>query len=110
MIDLSRIPDDRRWGVFCETEQELRELVDAIKSQRKDVDLGLFANPLNLAETKYHGKAFFLNYARSKRLQYGDLGQLPVSLITMKFEELLCAQDLPDIDASQLETLSMLGL
>lgn len=109
-VDLSRIPDDKWCGVICENEQDLVEFVNAIKDQRKDIDIGSFNDPSNLANPRYHGKAYVLNYLGSKRLQFGRPDSLPGELCTMMFEELFCAPDLPDIDADQLEMLSMLGL
>ena len=109
-VDLSHIPDDKWWGVICENEQDLVEFVNAIKDQRKDIDIGLFNNPSKFADPRYHGKAYFLNYLGSKRLQHGTPKSLPRELHTLKFEELLCAPDLPDIDMGLLEALSLLGL
>lgn len=109
-VDLSRIPDDKWWGVICENEKDLIEFVDAIKDQRKDVDIGSFNDPSKLTDPRYHGKAYFLNYLGSKRLQNGWPDDLPSELNTMRLEELFYAPDLPDIDADQLEMLSMLGL
>ena len=109
-VDLSRIPDDKWCGVICENEKELAEFVNAIKEQREDVDIGSFKDTSKLANPRYHGKAYFLNYLGSKRLQHGRPDGLPSELNTMRFEELFCAPDLPDIEADQLEMLSMLGL
>lgn len=109
-VDLSHIPDDKWWGVICENEQDLVEFVNAIKDQRKDIDICSFSDPSKLADPRYHGKVYFLNYLGSKRLQYGRPDALPSELNTMRLEELFCAPDLPDIDAGQLEMLSMLGL
>ena len=86
------------------------EFVNAIKDQRKDINIGSFNDPSKLADPRYHGKAYFLNYLGSKRLQHGRPDSLPSELNTMRFEELLCAPDLPGIDTDQLEKLSMLGL
>lgn len=110
MLDLNRIPDDRLWGVICDTEQELRDFIEAVKFQRCDIDIGSFDDPRRMSNSSYHGKAYFLNYLGSKRLQHGSPRSLPRELHTLKFEELLCAPDLPDIDMGQLEALSLLGL
>lgn len=110
MINLSRIPDDKSWGVICNTEQELREFVEAIKSQRPDIQIGSFRNSSKLSEEYYHGKAYFLNYRDSHNLQHGLPGNLPENLHTLTFDELLTAPELPDIDANLLESLSTLGL
>lgn len=109
-VDLSRIPDDKWWGVICENEKDLVEFVNAVKDQRKDIDISPFNDPSKLADPRYHGKAYVLNYLGSKRLQYGRPDSLPSKLSTMMFEELFCAPDLPGIDTDQLEKLSMLGL
>ena len=109
-VDLSRIPDDKWWGVICENEKDLIEFVNAVKDQRKDINIGLFDDPRKMSNSIYHGKAYFLNYLGSKRLQHGTPESLPRELHTLKFEELLCAPDLPDIDMGQLEALSILGL
>lgn len=110
MLDLRRIPDDKWYGVICNTEQELRDFIEAVKFQRCDIDIGLFDDSRRMSNSIYHGKAYFLNYLGSKRLQHGTPGSLPSELHTLKFEELLCAPDLPDIDMGQLEALSPLGL
>lgn len=110
MLDLKRIPDDKWYGVICNTEQELRDFIEAVKFQRCDIDIGLFNDPRKMSNSRYHGKAYFLNYLGSKRLQHGTPESLPRELHTLKFEELLCAPDLPDIDMGQLEALSLLGL
>lgn len=110
MLDLNRIPDDKWYGVICDTEQELRDFIEAVKFQRCDIDIGLFNDPREMSNSRYHGKAYFLNYLGSKRLQHGTPESLPRELHTLKFEELLCAPDLPDIDMGQLEALSLLGL
>jgi hypothetical protein len=110
MLELSRIPDDRLWGVICNTEQELKDFVEAVKSQRSDIDIGSFGNQSTLAMERYHGKAYFLNYLGSRHLQQGTPVGLPRDLSTMSFEELLIAPELPDIDTDQIEALSMLGL
>lgn len=110
IIDLSRIPDDKWYGVICNSELELRTFVEAIKTQRSDIDIGSFSDKRKLAERRYHGKAYFLNYLGSKHLQTGDPAGLPRELRTMSFDELLVAPELPDIDFNQLEALSLLGL
>jgi hypothetical protein len=109
-VDLSRIPDDKWWGVICENEQDLVEFVNAVKDQRKDIDIGSFNDPSNLANPRYHGKAYVLNYLGLKKLQFGRPDSLPGELSTMKFEELFYAPDLPDIGTDQLGMLSLLGL
>ena len=110
IIDLKRIPDDRYWGVICETEEELREFVSAVKTQCKNIDVGIFANSSEISKEYYRGKAFFINYSNSGRIQYGDVVTLPSNLKTMRFDELFPVQDLPDISEDQLGALSMLGL
>lgn len=108
-LDLNRIPDDRLWGVICNTEQELRAFIDAVKIQRSDIDIGSLGNPSRLSDGQYHGKAYFLNYRDSKCLQMGTPRNLRDGLYTMGFQELVCAPELPDINIDQLEVLSMLG-
>ncbi len=110
MSDLKRIPDARYWGVICDTEEELREFVSAVKTQRKNIDVGTFAHSSEISREYYRGKAFFINYSNSRRIQYGDIEALPSNVKTMRFDELLSVQDLPDISADQLGVLSMLGL
>lgn len=111
MIDLSRIVDDTKCGVICETEGELRMFVDAIKSQRKDIDIGSFKNSdRKMSESYYHGKAYFLNFKNTKYLQYGNPKSLPEGLYAIPISDLLSVQDLPDINADQTQALSMLGL
>lgn len=110
MVDLSRIPDDRYWGVICETEEELKEFVSAVKTQCKDISVGSFVHPSEISKKHYRGKAFFINYSNSRRVQYGEVAALPSNTKTMRFDELLSVQDLPDISADQLGVLSMLGL
>ena len=109
MIDLSRIPDDKTWGVICENEDDLVEFVEAIKTQRKDVDIGSFRNKTKLSESFYHGKAYFLNYSNSHRLQHGEPRSLPGGLITMTIHQLRVCVDLPEIQADQVESLSLFG-
>lgn len=111
MIDLSRIVDDTKCGVICETEGELRMFVDAIKSQREDIDIGSFEDSdKKMSESYYHGKAYFLNYKNGKYLQYGNPKSLPAGLYAIPLSELLSVQDLPDINVDQTQALSMLGL
>mgnify|MGYP006313475231 CR=1 FL=1 len=71
MLDLNRIPDGKWYGVICDTEQELRDFIEAVKFQRCDIDIGLFNDPRKMSNSRYHGKAYFLNYLGSKRLQHG---------------------------------------
>lgn len=108
VLNLSAIKDDTKVGVFCETLSQVEMLIDAVKAQRPDINIGDW--PKDLKEGMHANRVYYLNYRGNKRLQHGrpdvvrDMG-----LLYLQFEE-LWMEDLPDIEVDQTGILSLLGL
>ena len=108
MLNLCIISDDKKQGVLCESLDQVRELVEAIKSQRPDIDIGDWTTELK--ESKHANRVYLLNYCGHKRLQHGRVSDIKtLGLSYLQFHELLM-YDLPEIDANQTDILSLLGL
>ena len=107
MLNLSLITDDTRIGVLCKTLDQFEMLLNAVKTQRPDIDCELH---LSFTESNYANKAYFLNYNRSKRLQCGSLDVVhDLGLTYFQFNE-LWEDDLPEFEENQTGILSLLGL
>lgn len=108
MLNLSAINDDTKVGVFCETLSQVEMLIDAVKTQRQDINTGDW--PRDLKESTHANRAYYLNYRGSKRLQHGKPDVVrDIGLSYLHFEE-LWMEDLPDIEVDQIGILSLLGL
>ena len=108
VLNLSVIPDDRKVGVLCETLGQVEMLIDAVRSQRSDVDVGDWCRELK--KSKHANRVYFLNYCGSKSLQHGRPAEIKaLGLRSISFDELWW-NDLPEFEENQTGILSLLGL
>ena len=107
VLNLSAISDDSKIGVLCETLSQVEMLIDAVKTQRPDIDTGDWHKDLN--KGTHTNRAYYLNYNKSKRLMHGDpAGVRSIGLSYIGFDD-LWQDDLPEFRANQADILSLLG-
>lgn len=107
VLNLGLIQDDRSIGVLCETLDQFEVLLDAIKTQRPDVDCELH---LEKTASNYANKVYYLNYCNNRVLQMGNPAEVHILRLTyFRFEE-LWIEDLPDISVNKKGIMSLLGV
>lgn len=109
MLDLGVITSDQWQAIHCRTLEEAQCLLDAVKEQRPDINIGSW-KPV-LVDKKYEDKAFILSYCGCKRLKFGSVSYLKSEGIEIiPFETLLHCINLPEVEPNQTGILSLLGL